>query len=257
MSKGEKKEIIKEFLKVVYFDEEAAQDYLDIQNGGRKETVDTKTDEKVKEVVASLEGQFGSSFNILQYLKASISANAGGKISNDVNQILVNSFKNTLLTDYSKLICGEEAITKIKRFGKAHVYAKENSISMYKAISSYLNIIPPDQMPIDTQKLNEAVLGERGYYEMLLEEQGKKYVLRFNLKGFRNNYTLADLPKMELSFFGVKVGTCTEKQLEIGGEFAVNNNNSEPTAAGILDGVEKKDSNELEIYDIVLAGVEK
>ena len=66
------------------------------------------------------------------------------------------------------MINSSEEDTKIKKFAKSQVYAKENSISMYKAISSYLNIIPPEQMPIDTQKLNEAVLGERGYYEMLL-----------------------------------------------------------------------------------------
>lgn len=252
----EKKKDKAEFTKIIYFDQEAAQDYLDIFNGGRKETVDTKTDEKVKEVVASLEGQFGSSFNILQYLKAAISANASGKISNDVNQILVNSFKNTLLTDYIMVITGSEEETKIKRFERSKVYAKENSISMYKAISSYLNIIPQDQMPIDTQKLNEAVLGERGYYEMLLVVDSRKYVLRFNLKGFRNNYTLADLPKMELSFYGVKVGTCTEKQLEVGSEFATSSEKIEPTAASIVD--DKCENDEiLDIYDIVLAGVEK
>lgn len=251
-----KKENKTEFIKVIYFDEEAAQDYLDIFNGGRKETVDAKTDEKVREVVASLEGQFGSSFNILSYLKAAISANASGKISNDVNQILVNSFKNTLLTDYIKVINSSEEDTKIKKFAKSQVYAKGNSISMYKAISSYLNIIPPEQMPIDTQKLNEAVLGERGYYEMLLEAESKKIVLRFNLKGFRNNYTLADLPKMELSFYGVKVGTCTEKQLEVGSEFSTAAAKIEPTVASIVDD-NCENEEKLDIYDIVLAGVEK
>ena len=30
------------FIKIAYFDEEAAQDYLDIYNGGRKETTDMK-----------------------------------------------------------------------------------------------------------------------------------------------------------------------------------------------------------------------
>lgn len=251
--KKEEKDI---FIKIIYFDEEAAQDYLDIFNGGRKESIDTKTEEKVKEVIASLEGQFGSSFNILQYLKAALSTNASGKISNDVNQVLVNSFKNTLLTDYIKVISCSEDDTRIKKFTRSKVYAKENSISMYKAISSYLNIVPPDQMLIDTQKLTEAVLGERGYYEMLLEEDLIKFVLRFNLKGFRNNYTLADLSKMELSFYGVKVGTCTEKQLEIGSEFATVGAQNEPTASSIVDD-NYVDYKELDIYDIVLAGVEK
>lgn len=240
-----------DFIKIVYFDEEAAQDFLDIYNGGRKETTDTETTEKVREIVASLEGQFGGGINVLQYLRAALSTSVGGKLSNDVNQVLVNSFKNTLLTDYIKLI-GHGSSNCIKEFDKCKVYAKENSISMYKSFSSYLTIIPQDQLPIDMQKLNEAILGERGYYEMLLNKDDTKYVLRFNLLAFRNNYTLADLPKMELSFYGIRVGKCTEKQLEIGSEFT-SISNEEPTPESIIDG--KVSDDELEIYDIVLAGV--
>lgn len=242
-----------DFIKIVYFDEEAAQDFLDIYNGGRKETTDTETTEKVREIVASLEGQFGGGINVLQYLRAALSTSVGGKLSNDVNQVLVNSFKNTLLTDYIKLI-GHGSSNCIKEFDKSKVYAKENSISMYKSFSSYLTIIPQDQLPIDMQKLNEAILGERGYYEMLLNKDDTKYVLRFNLLAFRNNYTLADLPKMELSFYGIRVGKCTEKQLEIGSEFT-SISNEEPTPESIIDG--KVSDDELEIYDIVLAGVKK
>ena len=43
-------------------------------------------------------------------------------------------------------------------------------------------------MPIDMEKLNEAILGERGYYDMLLKtEKERKSVLRFNLQAFKNN----------------------------------------------------------------------
>ena len=35
--------------------------------------------------------------------------------------------------------------------------------------SSYLTVVPKDQMPIDMEKLNDALLGERGYYGMLLK----------------------------------------------------------------------------------------
>lgn len=241
------------FIKIVYFDEAAAQDYIDIYNGGRKETTDTETHEKVREIVASLEGQFGGSINILQYLKASLLANIGGKVSNDVNQVLINSFRSTLLTDYINII-NNGSDESIKEFNEGKVFAMQNSVSMYKSLSSYLNIIPKDQLPFDMQKLNEAILGERGYYEMLLEADGKKYVLRFNISAFRNNYTLVDLPKMELSFYGVKVGRCKEKQLEIGSEFN-SIEKEEPTAERIIDGDVEVEQNDLEIYDIVLAGI--
>lgn len=59
-----------------------------------------------------------------------------------------------------------------------------------------MTIVPKEEMPIDMEKLNEAILGERGYYEMLLKtEKDKKSVLRFNLKAFKNNYNLVDLSK--------------------------------------------------------------
>lgn len=242
------------FLKIVYFDEEAAQDYLDIFNGGRKETTNTETKRKAREIVASLEGKFGGGIDVLQYLRAALSTGASGKLSGEVNQVLVNCYKNTLLTDYIRLISLGDC-DSIKVFNKSKVYAKENSVSMYKSFASYLNIIPKDQLPIDMQKLNEAILGERGYYEMLLTEGETKRVLRFNLLAFRNNYTLADLPKMELSFYGIKVGKCSERQLEIGSEFT-SISKIEPTAEAIIDGKATNDV-ELDIYDIVLAGIQK
>ncbi len=255
MGKKSSNEKNTDFIKIVYFDEAAAQDYLDIYNGGRKESTDTETSEKVKEIVASLEGQFGGGINVLQYLKAALSASVGGKVSSDVNQVLVNSFKNTLLTDYIKIICNGDN-DAIREFDKQKVYAKENSVSMYKSLSSYLNVIPREQLPFDMQKLNEAILGERGYYEMLLGKDTQKVVLRFNVNAFRNNYTLADLPKMELSFYGVRVGKCSERQLEIGSEF-ITSNKEEPTAEIVLDGKSVINNEELDIYDIVLAGIKK
>ena len=255
MAKKASNEKNTDFIKIVYFDETAAQDYLDIYNGGRKETTDTETSEKVQEIVASLEGQFGGSINILQYLKAALSANVGGKISNEVNQVLVNSFKNTLLTDYIGIINNGDN-DAIREFNKQKVYAKENSASMYKSLSSYLNVIPREQLPFDMQKLNDAILGERGYYEMLLGKDAQKVILRFNEMAFRNNYTLADLPKMELTFYGVRVGKCSERQLEIGSEF-ITSYKEEPTAEKVLDGELATKNEELDIYDIVLAGIKK
>lgn len=87
-------------------------------------------------------------------------------------------------------------------------------------VSSYLTIVPKEEMPIDMEKLNEAILGERGYYDMLLKtEKERKSVLRFNLKAFKNNYNLVDLSKMKLTYFGIKVGTCGENHLSIDKEF--------------------------------------
>lgn len=242
------------FIKVVYFDEVAAQDYIDIVNGGRLDWSTAENQEKLAKMLVEIEAQAKSGFNILNFLKGSISGNASAGISSDMKRILDSTLKNTLLTDYI-----EEASkdTNVKKFDPDGVYAPNNSVSMYKMYSSYLTIVPPEQMPINMEKFNEALLGERGYYAMLLaSEQVPSCVLRFNIKAFNNNYNLADLSKMELAYYGVKVGTCTKEQLVINEEFKLTPTKTKVTAENILDGSEPEATeNELTVYDIVLAGV--
>ena len=113
-------------------------------------------------------------------------------------------------------------------------------------------------MPIDMEKLNEAILGERGYYDMLLKtEKERKNLLRFNLKAFKNNYNLVDLSKMKLTYFGIKVGTCGENHLSIDKEFEFQPVEEKTTAEEIVEGEKSADEREkeLDVYDIVLAGV--
>lgn len=112
-------------------------------------------------------------------------------------------------------------------------------------------------MPIDMEKLNDALLGERGYYGMLLKtEDTPSSVLRFNINAFKNNYNLADLSKMELVYYGIKVGACKETELTIDKEFDFQKKKTEVTAESILDGDAQSHNEELYVYDIVLAGVE-
>jgi hypothetical protein len=107
------------------------------------------------------------------------------------------------------------------------------------------------------EKLNDALLGERGYYGMLLKtEDTPSSVLRFNINAFKNNYNLADLNKMELVYYGIKVGACKETELTIDKEFDFQKKKAEVTAESILDGDAQSHNEELYVYDIVLAGVE-
>lgn len=156
------------------------------------------------------------------------------------------------MTDYISIASKDE---RVKKFENSGVYAPDNSISMYRMYSSYLTIVPADQMPIDMEKLNEALLGERGYYAMLLTNEAEPTcVLRFNVRAFKNNYNLVDLSKMQLTYYGVKVGRCTKEQLNIEKEFEHNPKQSLLSAESIIDGTIEV-QRELDVYDIVLAGV--
>lgn len=240
------------FMKVVYFDEPTAQDYIDIVNGGRLDWSKAENRQRAAEILTEIEAQAKGGFNIISFLKASIAGNVNGSISGEATKILDTTLKNTLLTEYISLAYEDDNVIKFENDG---VYAPSNSVSMYKMYSSFLPIVPKEQLPFDMEKLNEALLGERGYYAMLLvNEEKPTSVLRFNVKAFKNNYNLADLSKMELTYYGVKVGTCKLEELSIENEFNFEPDKAIPNAEEIIDGLsENKDV--LKVYDIVLAGV--
>lgn len=243
------------FLKIVYFDEDAAQDYVDVTNGGRLDWSTEENKERIAKIVAEIEAEAKSGFNILNYIKATVQGKMNAGASAELISAFDKTIKNTLLTDYIQAAVKDK---QVKQFKNSGVYAPENSVTLYKMVSSYMTIVPKEEMPIDMEKLNEAILGERGYYEMLLkDEKEKKSVLRFNLKAFKNNYNLVDLSKMKLTYFGIKVGTCTQNQLSIEKEFDFQVSEEKITAEDIVgvDNITEKKENELDVYDIVLAGV--
>ena len=92
---------------------------------------------------------------------------------------------------------------------------------------------------------------------LLKTEENSQSVLRFNLKAFKNNYNLVDLSKMNLTFYGIKVGTCGEDNLSIDKEFVFQPTAEKVTAEDIIEGKTSadKDEKKLDVYDVVLAGV--
>lgn len=125
---------------------------------------------------------------------------------------------------------------------------------MYKMFSSYLTIVPKEQMPIDMEKLNQAILGERGYYEMIVDDENKKSILRFNINAFRNNYYISDLVKMNLDYHAIEVGTVSIGSLTMESEFGERQDN-EINGFDIVENRIPTNSNDLKVYDVILAGV--
>ncbi|MEY8457554.1 DUF6414 family protein [Lactococcus ileimucosae] len=60
----------------------------------------------------------------------------------------------------------------------------------------------------DVKENFELTLDElSGYYEIEgIDLNSKEVIIRFNISGLRNNYTLSDLAKMDIQLFGIKVG---------------------------------------------------
>lgn len=244
----------KRIIKIVYFDEDSATDYLNIKNGG---SIDWTTEEnkvKIARIVAEIEAEVKGGFNLFSFLKSSVSGRTSANIGGEANSMIKSKVTNTILTDYLETA---DKDNNIRIFKLESVHAPENSVSMYKMISSYMNIVPQDVMPIDFREFNKALLGERGYYQMLLSSEEKpSCVLRFNINAFKNSYTLADLAKMKLNYYGVWVGQCTLDSLLLEKEFEFSKTKIIPTASEIIGDNEIHEIEpELDVYDIVLAGV--
>ncbi|MCB5003811.1 DUF6414 family protein [Streptococcus mutans] len=250
-----KKNSKKGMIKIVYFDEPSASDYNVIKGGGQIDWTLEQNKEKLAKIIGEIEAQAKAGFNLFSYLKAAVS----GKVSTGVDigtSSLVNStVTNTILTDY---ILNADKDKNIKKFENCSVYAPKDSVTIYRMYSSYLNIVPKEEIPINLEGFNNAILGERGYYQMLAyEESANKSVLRFNINAFKNNYTLADLTKMDLCYYAVKVGQTTLGQLSLEKEFDIQEPEIEIDIQKIITGQKKILNNDdfLDVYDVVLAGV--
>ena len=248
------KSVTKKIIKIIYFDEDSATDYLNIQNGGSIDWSTQENKEKIAKIVAEIDAEVKGGFNLLSFFKSSVTGKTSVNLDGQASSLFNSKVTNTILTDYIKLADSDK---NIKVFESESVYAPDNSVSMYKMVSSYLNIVPQEQMPIDLREFNKALLGERGYYQMLLNSEDiPTCVLRFNINAFKNSYTLADLSKMKLSYYGVWVGTCAPEELLLEKEFDFKKEKKLPTASEIIgEKIVSEKATQLDVYDIVLAGV--
>lgn len=255
---SESKEI---FNKIIYFDEDSATDLVYMCNQGEieqeilkgyKTNIDDKANIKaeigVKGIIKSIFGVGG---------EASIGASFGSSREDLLNRVI----KNTVLTDYLQLDFEDNNIII---FDDSKVYPYENSLSYIKLITPYLIMtegkLDAGDFKINVQLMDKALNQSKGYYEMILESQGCKNILRFNLASFRNSYLLPDLVKMNLTFHCIKVGCTNLSKLDIENEFGIMNDSKD------LDGFEEankqlgktlknNDEKIVDVYDVILAGV--
>ena len=76
-----------------------------------------------------------------------------------------------------------------------------------KMYTPYMVIARTEELGVDLARLDEALAGAKGYYELVGEDgNGGTRILRFNIKAFRNNYGLTDLGRMRLIYHGILVG---------------------------------------------------
>lgn len=241
-------------IKVVYFDEESASDYLDISAGGKTASTSEDVKERTKETHAKVEASVMAKLSWLPFLGASGELSAGAGASAAGKSILSKTLSNTILTDYLVKAGTDPRVIQLRDL---RVTAPKDSMAYMKMFTPYMVMLKMDDIPVDLARLDEVLVGAKGYYELLGESgDGSKRVLRFNLKAFRNNYGLADLGRMRLVFHGVFVGKTNERGLSMEAEMSGGAPPGPVTAADIVDGKTSEDDGLLDVFDVLLAGVE-
>jgi hypothetical protein len=250
-----KSESDRAMIKVVYFDEESASDYLDISAGGKALSTSEQVKERSKDVHGKVEAGLIAKLSWLPFLGASTDVSTGAGFSAAGRSILSKTLSNTILTDYLAIAADDGSIRQLRGL---RVTAAKDSMAYMKMYTPYMIVMKSEDLPIDLSRIDEAFAGAKGYYELVGEhvETGAKDILRFNIQAFRNNYGLTDIGRMDLVFHGIKVGRAAEDGLGIQSEMSQDSADEGLSAADILDGTSASSSALLDVYDIILAGVE-
>ena len=243
-------------IKVVYFDDYSATDYLNIYDGGSKMNTSEQIKDKSKEFANKTSANLFARLSWLPFIGGEAETGVSADFSYHASSLLKTTLSNTVLTDFLEKIKGDTQ--RITKFNGYSVKAYKNSIAFFKMFTPYLKITKSDFVSegfaFDLSRMDEAFESGKGYYELIADNnKGPKYVFRFNIEAFRNNYGIADLTKMDLTYYGIKVGRVDINLLDIDKEF--NFEQGSISSAFDLEN-EIKNTNEIDVYDVMLAGVE-
>ncbi len=237
-------------IKIIYFDEISATDYLIIKNGGILDEMNKELseDKKIKEL--SLKGKLWAK---LPFLIGAAKAEGNLSYGDSDTTIIQKTITSSLLSDFIEELNEKE----IKEFKNYTVSAYPNSFAFFKMFTPFLKIFSDNlsddmNLPINISSMDNVFEDGKGHYEMIAEDGKDKVVLRFNINSFRNNYTLSDLTKMDLTYYSVLVGETEEYLLDISNEL----NPSDDIANNIKELENKNtDKTKLKVYDVILAGI--
>lgn len=250
-------------VKVVYFDEQSASDYLDIAAGGSSASTSEQIRDRTADVHGRVETKLSARLSWLPFLGAAGEVGSGVDLRNVGQSILSKTLSNTILTDYLAEIADDDRIRRLQGYV---VTAPEGSMAAAKMYTPYMVIAKTEELGIDLARLDEALERAKGYYELLARSEGtsgEPCVLRFNIRAFRNNYGLSDLGRMRLVFHAILVGETTEASLTMDAEMKAGGEREvappPPSALELVDGgraASAMAAAKLAVYDVVLAGVE-
>ena len=246
-------------VKIVYFDEQSASDYLDISAGGSAATIRENIEKRTTDANARVQATIAAKLSWLPFIGASGETTGGVDMSRVGQSLLSKTLSNTILTDYLEASISDGRVDRLYGY---NVRATSGSMAEVKMVTPYMIAAKDLDETVDVARLDDALERAKGYYELIATSptgEPMRCVLRFNINAFRNNYGLSDLSRMRLTFHAIPVGQTTENSLTLDAELGHLNDN--PTVSGIdiaqrVESVIADGDVSLTVYDVLLAGVE-
>lgn len=242
-------------MKLVYFDESTVTDYLTILNNGT--LLQISNDQIKTQKSANMEANLGIAPRLSKLFSSflNVGLDVDGKIGKSADKLIQKSITNALLSDFLTEAGNQQG--GLRKLENYTVFPEKNSIAYYQTISPYLSMTEGDfdigdGIRLSISKMYESLKFSKGYYEMLASDKKTFKVFRFNNEAFSNNYNVADLEQMRLSFWGFRVGEMNRRDLDF--QQYMDRKVSGEVLTTFADN-QNKDL--LEVYDIVLAGVEE
>lgn len=247
-------------LKIIYFDEDSAIDYINIKDGGKKELITEKQSKDDLDANASFATSIDNKFRLLKLFNFNTSVEGGVNVEKYKEKVVKSTLSTTILTDYINTVKDENS--NITEFVDFQILAIENSLTYIKLYSPYMAMLKDKAInsiseEFDVTKIDDILKNVKGYYEFEAINKNnskEKYIFRFNIDTFKNNYKLSDLLKMDLTFYGVEVGEIYIENLDVEKEFEIYKNSID---VDDLLNKEPKENDKLKVFDIILAGVKK
>lgn len=259
--------------KIVYFDEGSATDFVQIVHGGglttTTELFESGEDRGSAAVGAEAKVGLGALLHGLLGARASVGVDASLSMSFDSGEMAKSIITNTLLTDFFACVSPSDD-SSIHVFEGYDINPVSNSMSSFTLLTPYLGMlrsgssVSAGDFAISLDRIDDAIKKGKGYYEFLAVSKNNekdRRLLRFNGSALKNNYKLPDLTKMDLLFHAVKVGKTriadldVESELEFVGSSGMPKNPDYPVSSAAADDNSVSDDEELDMYDVILAGV--
>ena len=253
-----KKKDTKTMIKVVYFDEGSVTDFIYVLDGGKTVDKEEHIVKKTTELAAGAEAQANTKLGFITMIASKVGIEGSADIAREGSTIITKAVENTILTDYLSFAKGDGK-EHIRVFSNCKPYPYPESFAYYKMLTPYLimtegKVRVADDLNINLAMMDKALDSGRGYYELMAEEGKEMVVLRFNIKAFRNNYSIADLIKMNLDYHAIEVGSVKLSNLTMQSEFG----GFDDTEISGYDIANERDAitpKEVKVYDVILAGV--